>query len=123
MVWRQRRLRTAPQASSHAGGRERSLVAAGHQYRGHRVHRPLRSNRSQRAAQDPDIARGALRAVERNHFLHPAWGLVRIRLCDNLCAGTFHPQAAIYEVVTMNVELEQEYAVLKDKVRELREYL
>jgi len=25
--------------------------------------------------------------------------------------------------MTMNVELEQEYAVLKDKVRELREYL
>jgi hypothetical protein len=44
-------------------------------------------------------------------------------VCDNLFSGTFHPEAAIREVVIMNVELEQEYAVLKDKVRELREYL
>jgi hypothetical protein len=40
-----------------------------------------------------------------------------------LSSGAFYPAAANREVITMVDELEQEYAVLKDKVRELREYL
>src|SRR5579863_4017849 len=123
MVWRQRRVCPASEAGAHAGGRERPLVASGYEYRCHRIDRSLWTGCRERTAQDPHRTRGALRAFERNHFLYPARRLVCLRVCDNLLGRTLHPATANREVIIMNVELEQEYAVLKDKVRELREYL
>jgi hypothetical protein len=46
-------------------------------------------------------------------------------VCDNFCSGTAveFPVPRQDRDLIMNEELEQEYTGLKDKVRDLREYL
>jgi len=44
-------------------------------------------------------------------------------VCDNFHSGAVHPAQFAKEGKVMVEELEKEYAGLKDKVRELREYL
>ena len=80
---------------------------------------------SSHSPQGPGRPRCPLRPHQRNHVLHPSRRLVRLPVCDNFCSGTAaeFPVPRQDRILIMNEELEQEYAGLKDKVRDLREYL
>src|SRR5690242_20443794 len=116
---------TASEAGAHARHGKPALGATGYQYRPYLGSRPEWPSDRLSAAQDSHRARRQVCAERRNYFLHTPWGLVRVPVCDNFrrSAGTAFRFPKQGLIKFMFEELEQEYIALKDKVRDLREYL
>ena len=90
MVWRQRRLRAAPEPDAHARHRKQSLAAERDRHRRHGLHRSVGTSRGANSAQAARRPGRALRAYFRHHFLHPPRRLVRVCVCDNFYGSAAH---------------------------------
>src|SRR5712692_8639573 len=101
------------------------MAAARYQSRSDCFHRPLWTRDSDSTPQAACCSASSLCLVRRHNLLYPSWRLVRLSVCDNFPGGAADASAIPHEdeAIVMVEELEQEYAALKDKVHDLREYL
>ncbi len=87
LVWRGRRAVATPEPGPHAGGGERSLAAARHQYRHHRGDRSVRPRSGRGSAQPAYAVASGVFAGAKHHVLHAPRRLVPVAVCDNHLAG------------------------------------
>jgi hypothetical protein len=114
--------------------RKSPLAVEGDQYRNYGVNRSVGARRGANPAEAAGCAGCAVRADERHYFLHPLWRLVSDTVCHNLNHGIalarpygsahYTRSPCIGEGSRMiDQQLEHEFSALRDKVRELQEYL
>ena len=101
------------------------MAVARYQHRSDCFHRSLWTGCIHGAPQVASCSAGSLRFIGRHDVLYASWRLVRLPVCDNFHGGAAHASTIRHEdeAIVMVEELEQEYAALKDKVHDLREYL
>src|SRR5207247_11418941 len=101
------------------------MASPRYQHRSDCFHRSLWTRNSDVAPQDASCSASSLCFVGRHNVLYPSWRLVRLPVCDNFPGGAAHAPTISHEdeAIVMVEELEQEYAALKGKVHDLREYL
>ena len=115
-------------AGADAGRGKQSLVPARYEYGEDGSDRSSRAGGGIDSAQGAHASRSTICVGAGNHFLYAPRRLVRVSVCDNFLsrAGGYGIYARCENLMTANTmieELDREYTPLKDKVRDLREYL